>query len=204
MLFSDEYKTISNEAESNIVEQSSRFLAFAYNVSNETQVKQYLIKLKSKFPDATHHCYAYILNPDKSYIKINDDGEPSGTAGRPILIQINKSNLTNILLVVVRYFGGKKLGIPGLISAYSNAAMLCLSNATIINKKLMDYYHIKIPSEKNFEMYNLVKKYNAKIVDSSLGEKAEFTISISKTLSNKFIEECNINYKFEVKYLKTE
>ena len=127
MLFDRDYKSIANSSEVVYTDKGSRFLAFAYPVKDEQQIKIHLSNLKSEYPDATHHCYVWILNADKSAQRINDDGEPANTAARPILKQINALNLTNILLVVVRYFGGKKLGIPGLIEAYGLAAKQSLA-----------------------------------------------------------------------------
>ncbi|NUM30910.1 MAG: YigZ family protein [Bacteroidetes bacterium] len=204
MLFGSEYKTISNFPEATITEQGSRFLAYAFCVSNEKELKDNIEKIKLKFPDATHHCFACILHPDKSFIKINDDGEPSNTAGRPILIQINKLDITNILLVVVRYYGGKKLGIPGLISAYGNAASKCLENAEVIVKKLYDYYKLFSIPEKDFEIYNIVKKHKAKIIKIATNNKTEIEIAIDRESTDKFLKECHFLPNFEVKYIKTE
>lgn len=204
MLFDDVYKTISNFPESNITENGSRFIAFAFNTANEKEMKKHIENLKLKYPDATHHCYACVLHPDKSFVKITDDGEPSGTAGRPLLIQLNKRNLTNILIVVVRYFGGKKLGIPGLIDAYSKAASICLDNAIIIDKKIMEYYRITAPASKHFEIYNIAKKYKATIVEIINDENLNSIIAIDKTVSEKLINECNLMTNFVIKYLKTE
>ena len=117
MLFSDEYKEPSAPAEATLRERGSRFLAFAYPVQDEATLKSLLQSVKLQFPDATHHCYAVVMHPDKSYQRSNDDGEPSNTAGRPILRMILSKDLTNVLVVVVRYFGGTQLGIPGLIKA---------------------------------------------------------------------------------------
>lgn len=127
-------KTIEAPVEAIFKEKRSKFLAFAYPVENEAKVKEKIVFLKKKYHDARHHCYAYILGIDKSAYRMNDDGEPSGTAGRPIYGQLLSKGITNVLVVVVRYFGGIKLGTGGLRIAYKLAAKEVLENATIIEK----------------------------------------------------------------------
>ena len=129
-------KTLSAPAEAIYKEKRSKFLAFAYPVENETEIKDKIAALKKKYHDARHHCYAYILGADKSAYRMNDDGEPSGTAGRPIHGQLLSKEVTNVLIVVVRYFGGVKLGTGGLRVAYKLAAKEVLEKATIIEKKI--------------------------------------------------------------------
>jgi uncharacterized YigZ family protein len=128
-------KTISAPAEAIFKEKRSKFLAFAYPVENEAEIKEKIAFVKKKFHDARHHCYAYILGADKSVYRMNDDGEPSGTAGRPIHGQLLSKEVTNVLVVVVRYFGGVKLGAGGLRVAYKMAAKEALENAIIVEKK---------------------------------------------------------------------
>jgi uncharacterized YigZ family protein len=127
-------KTLLAPAEAIFKEKRSKFLAFAYPVESETEIKENISYLKKKYHDARHHCYAYILGADKSSYRMNDDGEPSGTAGRPIHGQLLSKEVTNVLIVVVRYFGGVKLGTGGLRVAYKLAAKEVLENATIIEK----------------------------------------------------------------------
>jgi len=131
---SESFKTISAPAEAIFKEKRSKFLAFAFPVENETEIKEKIAFLKKKYHDARHHCYAYILGADKSSYRMNDDGEPSGTAGRPIHGQLLSKDVTNVLVVVVRYFGGIKLGTGGLRVAYKMATKEVLENATIIVK----------------------------------------------------------------------
>ncbi|MEA1897562.1 MAG: YigZ family protein [Bacteroidota bacterium] len=126
------YKTISEPAEGFYKEKGSRFISFAYRLDSELEVKNILEKLKKKYHDARHHCYAYKLGPDNPRERVNDDGEPSGTAGRPILGQINSYQLNHILIVVVRYFGGTLLGSSGLYRAFKASASNAIENATII------------------------------------------------------------------------
>lgn len=131
--FVDEYLTISKPSEGLFKDRGSKFLAFAYPVSSEDEIKEIQEHLRSEYHDARHHCYAYMLGKDKNVFRANDDGEPSSTAGKPILGQIKSYDLTNILIVVIRYFGGTKLGVSGLINAYKTAAEEALKNAKIIN-----------------------------------------------------------------------
>jgi len=127
-------KTIATPAEAVFKEKRSKFLAFAYPVENEAEIKEKIAFLKKKYHDARHHCYAYILGADKSAYRMNDDGEPSGTAGRPIHGQLLSKEVTNVLIVVVRYFGGIKLGTGGLRVAYKLAAKEVMDSAIIIEK----------------------------------------------------------------------
>jgi uncharacterized YigZ family protein len=121
-LFSDTYHQIERNAEFSLKEKGSKFLAYSFLVTQEQDIKAHLMALKSQFPDATHHCYAYVIGQDSQSQRANDDGEPSNSAGRPILKAIISAELTNVLVVVVRYFGGTLLGIPGLIQAYGESA----------------------------------------------------------------------------------
>ena len=136
MLFDDTYKEIKKATSGIYREKGSKFIAFAFPIHNENEAKLKLNEVKKNKPSANHYCYAYIINPDKSNYRINDDGEPSSTAGKQIFKQIQKFQLTNILIVVIRYFGGTKLGIPGLIRSYSTATLLALEEAQIINKNI--------------------------------------------------------------------
>lgn len=130
----DVYRTIEDCAEGLYKEKGSRFISFAYPVSAEEQIREIIAELKDKYYDARHHCYAWRLGPDKTHFRANDDGEPSSTAGKPILGQIQSNGLTNVLIVVIRYFGGVKLGVSGLIHAYREAAADALRNAVVIEK----------------------------------------------------------------------
>lgn len=130
-MFEDTYNTIAAPAEGLYKEKGSKFLAFAFPVSSETEVKSILERLRKEYFDARHHCYAYILGPTKEVYRVNDDGEPSGTGGRPIYGQLLSADLTNTLIVVVRYFGGILLGASGLANAYKAAARDALSQVKV-------------------------------------------------------------------------
>jgi uncharacterized YigZ family protein len=130
----DSYLTIAEPAEAIYKERSSKFLVYAYPVESEEEIKLHLDRLRKEFFDATHHCYAYRLGPQGETFRANDDGEPSGTAGKPILGQLLSADLTNCLVVVVRYFGGTKLGVSGLIQAYKESTAEVIATSTIIEK----------------------------------------------------------------------
>jgi uncharacterized YigZ family protein len=204
MLFEREYQTIAAPLEFVYTDKGSRFLAFAYPVNNEAEIKLKLSTLKQLYPDATHHCYAWILHPDKSAQRVNDDGEPANTAGRPILKQLNAKKLTNVILVVIRYFGGKKLGIPGLIEAYGTVAEMCLQNAQILTKTLRDYYLVISPPELEHEVYNLSRRFNAEIIQSNNNAGPGMILAINGSKTEVFLKECEKFFKFEIKFLKTE
>lgn len=141
-MFDDTYKTIAAPATGIYSEKRSKFLAYAFPVRTEEDVKAHLAELQKKHYDARHHCYAYILGPRKDAYRINDNGEPSGTAGRPIYGQLLSKDLTDTLVVVVRYFGGIKLGVSGLQNAYKIAAKESLDAAQIVEKTIEEQYDV--------------------------------------------------------------
>ena len=163
MLFTDTYKTISGPSEAIFKDKASKFLAFAYPVLNEEEIKEYLVNLRKLHFSSNHHCYAWMLGFDKSAYRMNDDGEPSGTAGRPIYGQLLSYDLTNVLVVVVRYFGGTKLGVSGLINAYKTVTSDALSSANIVEKIVFDIYNLKFPYEDLNQVMKLVKEENLSI-----------------------------------------
>ena len=178
MLFDDSYNQIESIGIGLYKELGSKFIAYPFLVHNKKEVNESLIEVKKKEKSASHYCYAYVLNPDQSIFKINDDGEPGSTAGKPILTQIKNRKLTNILVVVVRYFGGKKLGIPGLIRSYKNATLDALQKSTIINKKIKEQYEIEFHHGEMNQVMSIVKKYNLEICNRAFIENNIFTINI--------------------------
>ncbi|MBR0073375.1 MAG: YigZ family protein [Bacteroidales bacterium] len=176
-MFEDIYRTIKAPSQGVYKEKGSKFLAFAFPVTTETEVKTHLETLRKQYFDARHHCYAYILGPDKAAYRLNDDGEPSSTAGRPIFGQLQSLNLTNILVVVVRYFGGIKLGVPGLINAYRTAARDALDSAIIVEKYVTEVYNIKFD-------YNAMNNVMKIIKDENLPQS-----------NQKFELECSLDFK---------
>lgn len=150
----DTYKTLNNPSTGIFKDRGSKFLAFAYPVNNEEQIKNILNTLRKEYSDARHHCYAYCLGVKKENFRSSDDGEPSGTAGKPILGQIYSFDLSNVLIVVIRYFGGILLGTGGLIQAYKNAAHDALNNSQIIEKTCDNIYELSF----NYLVMNDVMK----------------------------------------------
>jgi uncharacterized YigZ family protein len=143
MLFEDTYKTITGSAEGLFKDKGSKFFAYAYPIEDESEVKDLVDQLKKEHFKAVHHCYAYRLGQDRTNFRVNDDGEPSGSAGKPILNVLLSKDITNILVVVVRYFGGTLLGVPGLINAYKTATQEALAEAEIIEKTVNEIYEVR-------------------------------------------------------------
>lgn len=163
-MIEDTYRTIQSESTGVFKDKGSKFLAFAYPVNNEDEVKKNILSLKKIYHDARHHCYAYKIGCKNPVYRVNDDGEPSGTAGKPIYGQILSYDLTNILIVVVRYFGGTLLGTSGLINAYRNAAKDCLEKASIIDEVLMKKLSLRFSYEQMSLVLRILKE-EAAIID---------------------------------------
>lgn len=167
------FYTIQSPSEGIYKEKGSKFLAFAFPVNTEEEVKEKILALKKEYYDARHHCYAYILGADKSRFRAVDDGEPGHSAGDPILGQIRSKNLTNVLVVVVRYFGGVKLGVGGLISAYKQAAEDALINAVIVEREVMQLVKLSYDYAFSAETMRLVKEFDIIIRDQGFTDRAE-------------------------------
>lgn len=200
MLFSDEYKTITQPVQGSFRDKGSRFLAFAYPATSETEVKQLLDSLRKQYYDATHHCYAYVLGFDKSAYRVNDDGEPSGTAGKPIYGQILSKDLTNTLIIVVRYYGGTNLGVPGLIHAYKTAAADALNKAEIVTRIVKEVYQIEYPYEVMNDVMKIIKEEILEVINNEFGMKCVIRLAIrhseSERITGRFskINQLIINY----------
>jgi len=177
---SPEIYTIAKECTGQYKERGSRFLAFGYPVTNEDSVKQILKNLRKEYHDARHHCYAYRLGTVNISFRSNDDGEPSGTGGKPILGQLISKNLSNVLLVVVRYFGGKLLGTSGLINAYRSATADCLSNAEIYILKEMVHAEIRFTYEQMNGIIRILNEVSAIIESQTFSESCQLMVSIDK------------------------
>src|SRR5690554_7870674 len=156
-LFEDQYKTINKVSEGTFRNKGSKFIAYSYPFSDENKLKSILSDIKNMHPKARHHCYAYRLGMDRSVFRINDDNEPVGSAGRPILNTLLSNDLTNILIIVVRYFGGTLLGIPGLINAYKSATQDAINQADIVEKHERDIYEISFEYPQMNDIMRLVK-----------------------------------------------
>ena len=174
----DFYKTIAVPAEGLYKEKGSKFISFAYPVQTEEQIKGIVAELKDKFYDARHHCYAWMLGAGKKNFRANDDGEPSSTAGRPILGHIQSNDLTNILIVVVRYFGGTKLGVSGLIHAYREAAADALNHAEIIEKTVDEQFRICFSYLVLNDVMKIIKEENPDVLERNFELQCEMLLSI--------------------------
>jgi uncharacterized YigZ family protein len=180
------YQTLTADAEGVHKEKGSRFLAFAFPVSSEESAKEKLMSLRKKYFDASHHCYAYSLRTGTIH-KASDDGEPSHSAGDPILGQIRSKNLANVLIVVVRYFGGVKLGMGGLIQAYRAAAENALSNASIIEREITKSLSLTYDYAAMPEAMKLVKSFNLKIRQQSFATGGSLTAEIKTKDERDFV-----------------
>jgi uncharacterized YigZ family protein len=201
VLFSDTYLTIESPQQIIFKDKGSKFLAFSFPVENDKQIKDSLIQLKKEHPIANHHCYAYILGADKTNLRANDDGEPSYTAGKPILGQIQSHDLTNILIVVVRYFGGTLLGVSGLINAYKTSAAEVIKNSTIIEKQILFKYAIRFPFEQLNDVMKLLKQLDCKIQAQHLDTSCSITFSIRKAHSEACEEKLKKIMDLKLDYL---
>lgn len=177
------YKTISGPAEATFTEKRSRFLAFAFPVSTPEEARALVKEFSKRYYDARHVCFAYMLGADRSQFIANDNGEPSGTAGRPILGQINSMEVTDIIILVVRYFGGIKLGTPGLIAAYKESARLVLEAADIIERRQMERFTIRFPYMAVNDIMKAVKNPDITIVERVFDNTCSMTIEIPSDLS---------------------
>ncbi len=187
----DTYQTIEAPAEGMYKEKGSKFIAKAYPVKSDEQVKEILEQIKDDFHDARHHCYAYILGPTGNRWRANDDGEPSGTAGKPIHGQLLSFNLTNILVVVIRYFGGTKLGVSGLINAYKTATHDALSNARIITRTVDAIYKVTFGYAMMNEAMRLVKELNLQIVEQHFDNTCTVKLRVRRSLESEFLSRCS-------------
>lgn len=184
----DTYLTIDLPSEGIFKDKGSKFLAFAYPLTDESKVKNIVQNLKKEHHSARHHCFAFKIGNQGEHYRANDDGEPSGTAGRPILGQLNSYNLTNILVVVVRYFGGTLLGVGGLINAYKNATIEALENASIVEKIIETHYQLRFDYPLQNTVMKVLKDFNTDITNSQF--EMDCRLSIAVRLSN---EEAVIN-----------
>jgi len=178
----DSYKTIAAIAEGTYTEKRSKFLAFALPVETVDEVKAYVAEYQKRYYDARHACYAYMLGAERTDFRANDNGEPSGTAGKPILGQINSYGLTNILIIVIRYFGGIKLGTSGLIVAYRQAAIEALENAQIIERTVDDDITFTFEFPMMNAVMKVVKDLNPQIISQGYDTDCTMTLRIRRGL----------------------
>ena len=200
----DNYLTIENPSQGSYREKGSKFLAFAFPVYDEAEIREKLELLKKKYHDARHYCYAWRLGASMEHFRVNDDGEPPNSAGKPILGQIQAFKLTNILIVVVRYFGGTLLGVGGLIKAYKTASTEALKNARIIDKQILLIYKINFPySEMNLIM-KVLKEMSLEHFDQNFELNCELKVKVPRFHTVKFINELGLNSKLRIELLNNK
>lgn len=198
-LFSDTYKTIKDSSSGFFKDRGSKFYAHAFPVKTEEEVKEHLKALRVQYHDARHHCYAYALGPDRSAYRINDDGEPSGTAGKPIHGQLLSYDLTDVLVVVIRYFGGTKLGIPGLINAYREATRDALNASIILEKTVNETLLLSYDYPLMDVVMRYCKEKNLTIIETQFELDCKVKLSVRLSKVQEVLEQLNSIYG-----LKTE
>jgi len=195
------YKTIKKRGEGLFKDKGSKFIALAIPVETEEEIKSALEEVRNAYHDARHHCYAYRLGPLMDIYRANDDGEPSSSAGKPILGQIRSYELTNILIVVVRYFGGTLLGVGGLINAYKTAASQAIEDTKIIEHELHDYYDIFFEYPDMNDVMRILKEETMQQVDQAFDTSCRITIKVKRGFRGKvftrldLLDSCKIEHK---------
>jgi len=197
-----EYKTIEKPIENILLkEKGSKFIGFAFPVNNEVDLKNALEKVKSEHPKATHHCYAFRMGLNGENYRANDDGEPSGSAGLPIYNQLLANEITNVLVIVVRYYGGTKLGVSGLVKAYKDSAKITLEESDIIVKELEVEIEIQFQFNQQNVIFTLLSRFDAKILHFDANDNCVLIASLKtaqkENISKKLSEMQHISFKFK-------
>jgi uncharacterized YigZ family protein len=188
----DSYLTLKEKSEGLYKEKGSKFIALAFPVQNEEEVKQHLEDAKKDYYDARHHCYAYMLGKDGEVYRTNDDGEPNHSAGDPILGQIKSNNLTFVLIIVVRYFGGTKLGVGGLINAYKTAALEAINNNTIVSETVKVLIEINFDYLTMNDIMRLIKEYDATIKEQNFDNNCRMVVEVRLGSLETFMEKLSV------------
>lgn len=198
-MIQDQYTTIASPTEGTFRDRGSKFIGYAFPVNNEKEVKEHLLNLKKWHPSARHVCYAFRINPLNEYWRANDDGEPSSSAGKPILGQIRSMELQNVLVAVVRYFGGTLLGVPGLIHAYKQAAIEALQQAVLIEKTVTQEITVSVSYDKMGDLMKWVKDAQFEYTIPEMGEtfSIEILVPANKVVSVRL-------FLFENQWLQDE
>ena len=200
---SDQYKTIAVPSEGYYKEKGSKFTGFAIPIFTEEEFKTHLARIKKENPDSGHYCYGFRIGANNKLYRYSDDGEPSSTAGKPIFGQIQSYGLTNIMIVVTRYFGGTKLGVGGLITAYRAAAKEALENAKIINRTVDNVYQIQFGYDIMSPVMNFVKKNNLEVISQVLEEIGTIQFRIRQSEAENLIEQFGKIESLKIEFLKT-
>ena len=200
---SDTYKTIASSSHGLYKEKGSRFVSVAFPISCPDEVKPIIDKIKKEHHEAKHHCYAYMIGHERNNWRVNDDGEPSGTAGKPILGQINSFGLTNILIVVSRYFGGTLLGVSGLINAYRSAAASALQDAEKVEKIMQEYYEITYPYISMNDIMRILKEDNIGQSQQSFDLECRILINFRVSAKEKVLTRLSRIEGLRYRYIET-
>lgn len=204
MMFSDTYRTIETPAEGLFRDRGSRFIAYAFPVKSNEEIQMHLDALRKEHHGARHHCYAWRLGPQGDAHRSNDDGEPSGTAGKPILNQLLSAGITNVLVVVVRYFGGTLLGVSGLINAYKSAAADAIAHATIVDRHITEVYRLEFPYDAMNAVMKILKEHELPQWNQDFQLECRLEFSVRKSISDEIIN-IFVNIKnVKVNWIKTE
>lgn len=195
----DHYTTIDKPAVAEFKDRGSKFIAYAFPVADLNDFKEKLAAIKKEHPKATHHCFAYRLGLDGTNYRVSDDGEPSGSAGRPILGQIDSRGVTDTLIIVVRYFGGTLLGVPGLINAYKTAAALALQVTPLLQRPVLVHYRLQFDYTQMNDVMKLVKQFDCVILRQEINLFCDFRVGIPQ----KWLEEVMFKLR-DMKGVETE
>lgn len=199
----DQYKAIKSPSEGLFKDKGSKFLAFAYPFEDENELKKYIEPLRKEHFKAVHFCYAYRLGMDKTQFRINDDGEPSGSAGRPILNVLLSKEITNILIIVVRYWGGTLLGVPGLINAYKSATEEALKAAEIIEKTVNEVHQITFAYVQMNDVMKVVKDFDLKIKNQQFDNQCIMEIEFRQSITSQVLGRFDKIEEILVEFVKT-
>jgi uncharacterized YigZ family protein len=203
-MYSDSYTTIKSSSKGIYKEKGSRFIAFAFPVSDHEEIKSIIDKIRKEDHGARHHCYAYMIGHERMIWRVNDDGEPPGTAGRPILGQINSFGLTNIIIIVSRYFGGTLLGVSGLINAYRSAAASAIKNSVIIEYTLQEYYEITYPHVSMNDVMKILKEEDIGQSEQSFDLECSIKVNFRTSAREKILNRLSRIEGLKYRYLDTQ
>ncbi|MDZ7846755.1 MAG: YigZ family protein [Owenweeksia sp.] len=197
-IHTDHYRTLRTEGSGLYKEKGSKFYSYSFPASSVNDALQCLDDVKAKHHDAGHHCFAYRINPEKPEFRANDDGEPSNSAGMPIYNQLQSQDLWNCIVIVVRYFGGTKLGVGGLINAYKEAAALALANSHSVTRYLIHRLELRFPYPQMNEVMRLLKSFDVNIIEEKMEQDAGYLIGIRKNNFSTFKEQLKNIHQVEI------
>lgn len=193
------YYTVEKPSFAEFKDRGSKFLAYAYPIQTVEDFKKHLKALKEEHPKAVHHCFAYRLGTDNNNFRANDDGEPSGSAGKPILGQIDSKQLTNIAVIVVRYFGGTLLGVPGLINAYKTSTSLALQVTPIVQKPVLEEYELQFDYTMMNDVMIMIKRFHCVVLLNEMNLFCRLQVGVPKAEESSFLEKLKDLHSVEVK-----